>query len=313
MRALTADGATMILAEPHRQWVLVRVIAWETEAVRATVLLRTPEPLGTIRIELRGPRLWLIGEAAIELSIETWDVLTWRSAAELVPPPDLAWDIVLAGPEDPAAPRYLWALSGSTPRPETPRPALVRVLDVDRRRVVREVPDTGDLVPIVGGEEPWMGCTKVTLLTVHAARGVPSLRIDRPGIVRAMTRRPDGAPGLVILGGATEDDEDPRIPWYEVSPEGVVGPPVRIDDSNGRAHATIAVSREAGMMYMVIRTPAGSYDLLGFRPTDRDVPVDDGAPPGRSRALPQTPVDDGAPPGRSRALPQTPVDAGPPW
>ena len=42
VRALTADGATMILAEPHRQWVLVRVIAWETEAVRATPARRGP-------------------------------------------------------------------------------------------------------------------------------------------------------------------------------------------------------------------------------------------------------------------------------
>ncbi len=41
-------------------------------------------------------------------------------------------------------------------------------------------------------------------------------------------------------------------------------------------------------------------------------PGNDGAPPGRSRALPQTPGNDGAPPGRSRALPQTPGDDGAP-
>ncbi len=141
----------------------------------------------------------------------------------------------------------------------------MRVLDVDRRRVAREVPDTGDLVPIVGGDEPRVGCTKVSLLTVHEARGVPCGRIVRPHLVRAMTRRPDGAPGFVILGGAADDEEDGRLPWYEVSPDGEVGPPVRIDDTNGRAHAAVGVSLEAAMMYAVVTTPTGGYALVAFR------------------------------------------------
>ncbi len=57
------------------------------------------------------------------------------------------------------------------------------------------------------------------------------------------------------------------------------------------------------------QTPGDDGAPLGRSRALPQTPGDDGAPPGRSRALPQTPGDDGAPPGRSRALPQTPGSA----
>jgi hypothetical protein len=263
VRVLTPDGRRMVLAQVHERWVLVRVMAWETDTVETTTLLRTPEPLGVLRIEVRGPRLWLVGRAALELSLTTGEIVTWRGAAEVVPPPERAHDVVLVAGEAPAAPRFLWALPGDRTRAET-----VRVIDVDRRRVAREVPDIADLLPLIGGGEPRLVCAKIKSHEVHQARGplAPGGLIRHLGLVRAVAPHPDGQ-GLVALGGVSppyEENVEPLV-WMEITPEGAVTARRPLDGSSGRAHATVAVSHEAGMMFVVLTTAAGGQDLLAFR------------------------------------------------
>jgi len=262
---IDADASSLILLECCDRWLFLHTIDLAAGRVRAHVVIRTPEPLDycVTAISPAGT-LVVAGDqgAVLELSLATWDPLSWRSSREIA-----SGDIVDL--MQIADARLVWIHS----RHGT-GPARTRVVDLKQRRVVREMSDGWWFRPLLGAPEPTIAYSRRdTTLTLHHPGGalVNGGRIELPASVRGAIVHPSDGRILVFVG--EEDENGERVGFMEIQAAGRASAPVWLDDMNGERPWAAATSRAHRTSFMVAYDDNDQISLhaLGTRQLDRPV------------------------------------------
>lgn len=238
---IDSDAQTFVLTESHDRWIFIRVIQAATGKVISRVILRMPERVEGLDAQVtRSNTLCVISEeaAVFEISLESWDPLFWRASHELVPRGEIV-DHVKIIPES----RYVWAQLRRDN--ELGR---VRIIDAQRRRVVRELEDIWSFEWVVDAHESRMICSNAgDRVTVRDIRGVPTPeRLSLPNTpVNHAVVHPSGHGILAACGmedelvefheigcvssptgfGETNDERDPKPQMFSQRSEWVSGVP----------------------------------------------------------------------------------------
>jgi hypothetical protein len=206
---LTEDGRTAVLVEGHERWVWVQIVDVGAQTVRAEVLLRTPEPMGDVYVQVLGRTAWLTGfhGALLALDVDRLEVVDFRRAREMVPAGYRRGQPVIAAVPGGPAPRYFWHM----PADAEGFGGLVQVIDLEQRKVVREIPGVIRVGALPGTREARIALYKPRAVAVHEERGAPAPggRIPLRDVVTiTATVHPSGE-GLVMGGKGMDGRPNP--------------------------------------------------------------------------------------------------------
>jgi hypothetical protein len=282
---LTADGSALVQGETQGRRLLLQVIDLAGFTLRATVSLSTPAPLGSIAVTVHGDVAWIVGRRGLlALDLRTWEIRLQRLAGELLPPgaTQIASDALPVG-GDAKEPRFLWILACDDDDLGCP----ARVIDLQQRRIVREVGDVTRIVPVAGLPAACVaGFRENGGLVLHEDRGalLPARRLLPPGMrPLSLSVHPDGQ-GLVVMAQSDAPERAGQaLSWIEVPGQGPPRAPRRIEGGDGRYAAPVACALDAGLVAIVFYGLAGAWELLvlhavggALTPLYR-VPVSEGA------------------------------------
>ncbi len=207
---LTEDGLTLVLVEGHERWVWVQLVDVESRLVRAEMVLSAPEPLGNLVVHVLGCTAWLSSERGglLAIDVERFTVELFRPAHEIVTPGHHVGGAAITADRGAAGPRYYWVM----PADEDGFACPVQVIDLETRRVVREIPEVVRLSAIVGTREARFGCFKSAGLVLHEDRGVPAPngRFPRQDVAVVLAAAHPSGEGLVAAGTISP------TPWHVV-------------------------------------------------------------------------------------------------
>lgn len=148
---LDPEARSLVLTECCDHWLFVYKVDLVAGRVRARAVFRVPERLGGISSTSVSPDgiLTIAGErgAVFACSLETWEPLSWRTSASLKSREFL--DKIKLAPIG----RFAWI---HTRRHFHDHQGRVRVFELDRGRVTREISDGWWFQPLVGPEGPMM-------------------------------------------------------------------------------------------------------------------------------------------------------------
>jgi hypothetical protein len=259
-------GRSMVLAECADRWVFVRMVDLVRRRVRARIVLRTPEPMGWLDAAMSregAVRLMGDGGAVLELAPDTGDVLFWRAERDVRPSAEIVDAAALAGEG-----RFVWMTTRSRGPEQHVR---VRVVDLERRRLARDLPEGWWFQPVLGLSEPTVACAfRANVLSLHtpwgAARG-KTIALD--GEVDSVVAHPSGR-GLLVLVRQAEDacDGDPALGWVEIDEEGRSSPTRWLPDTWAEGPHACATSLEEGLTFLALDQPERRTELVALRPMD---------------------------------------------
>lgn len=262
---LTTDGRRVVMADAYERWVVVRVLDRQTMLVRPTILLRTPEPFGHTDVTVVGRTVWVVGErgAILEIEMESWELLDFRSSADVLVPGTSLEKAVIVVTEDPASPRYLWTQHSTRNVVQNDR---VRVFDLAQRRVVRELDDGWRPTPLAGLDEALVALRRGEACTVHEPRGAFSAhggRIEKVLDVQEIAAHPNGRGFVALLSkrevlGFMPDPAEERLLYLAaLSRSGAVESMVKLPDSDPDRPACVAATRGSGLLHTIYGTAHG--------------------------------------------------------
>jgi hypothetical protein len=282
---LTEDGRTLVLVEGRQRWVWIQLVDVGSRTVRAEMVLRTPEPVGKVVFHVLGSTAWLTSGrgALLAIDVERFTVEQFRPAREILPPGRHVGGVAIAADRGATAPRYYWVM----PADEEGFACPVQVIDLETRRVVREVADVIRLAGIPGMREARVGCFKPSGLALYEDRGVPAPggRFPRQDVSLVLAAAHPSGEGLVAEGSIASS------PWHRVripqpgsrrSPEprgtgpsalvlvdlsaGPARTPWIIDALGGGTVMGLASSRETGLCAVTLVNADLRWELLVVRP-----------------------------------------------
>jgi hypothetical protein len=261
-RWLAPDGRSLVMAESHGRWVRVHVLDLADQTMRARVLLRLPEPTGQVISAVTGDTVWILGVRGglLALSMETWEVKLHRPSAEILPPGTTAASSVFPVGDGPAATRFLWI---EPTAPDVSHSA--RVLDLEQRRLGREVPEAARVTDVPGARQPRVVCFRGEGIVLHDHRGatVPGGRITVPGATPVgVALHPDGKSLVVLVKPGAAPGRRGEYAWVVVPEGGPPGPLHPIEGSDEASIARIAGSSETGIVAVQFRNAADEDELL---------------------------------------------------
>src|SRR5262249_7923549 len=136
---LTEDGLTLVLAEGHERWVWVQLVDVGSRTVRAEMVLCAPEPMGNPVLHVLGNTAWLTSERGGLLAIDVEHLAgeLFGRAREIVSRGHHVGGAAITADRGAAGPRYYWVMPADKDSFACP----VQVIDLETRRVVREVPE----------------------------------------------------------------------------------------------------------------------------------------------------------------------------
>jgi hypothetical protein len=261
---ICSDGRSVVLAQSDSRWISVRIFDLATGAIRTTVVLRSPEPLENIELAVRGSTLWALGAqgALLEIDMERWEVLSFRAASEISSPGEIVDQVMLAPSADGDEARYLWLVARSPSTTER-----VKVIDLDRRRVVREIADVFSVISVPGPGEPRIACLKGNTFILYGARGTPLAhgRVALHAFPRGAVAHPSGRGVVVLLG-----DSDSAPGWaaplelFEISPEGIARAVYTLDDADAEQPSSLVTDLAAGLLFVLFSGASGERSLCAF-------------------------------------------------
>jgi hypothetical protein len=254
---LSADGRTIALAMAAGPWVLVTL--WDVAESRAAraLLLRTPDPMGYLDVMLEGSTLWLLGDlgAVLELDLAAPDVRRFHRASEL-----LLGGIIVERLMMVPGTRLLWAVTRDT-RSDAQK---VRVLDLDRSLVLREVGEGWRAISVLGLDEPRVACEAIDRpLLLFSPRGALAElgRVKTLGSSVQVAAHPSGR-GLLVL---TVDYANGSGLYLSEVHDGVASDARLLDGANGEAQVDLATALDAGLAYVTYeRWDDGGSELVAF-------------------------------------------------
>ncbi len=207
---LTEDGLTLVLAEGHERWVWLQLVDVGSRTVRAEMVLSAPEPVGNPVVHVLGSTAWLTSAhgGLLAIDVEHLTVELFRPAREIVSPGYHVGGAAIAADRGAAGPRYYWI----TPADKDDYVGPAQVIDLETRRVVREVPEVIRMEAIAGTREARIACFKAAGLILHEDRGVPvpGGRFPRQDVAVVLAAAHPSGEGLVAAGKVTSS------PWHVV-------------------------------------------------------------------------------------------------
>jgi hypothetical protein len=245
---LSEDGRTLVLASVSGPWVFVR--EWDVPGcrVRRATALRAPEPLeALLTARLAGDQLWLCAEsgALLVLGLAAGDVREFWNLGALLPeePQELA-SVVLV-----PATRSAWVAA----RTEDAFDRLF-VIDLERRRVSRELPRPGFVYPVMGEQETRVMVEKPagTSVTVYHPRGTAAVHLTLPAAAAGVAVAPLG--GLLALVGNPIPAGDSAEPFMMV-----------LLDELGRQKASAPIARsDSALIHGMAPALACGHAFIAF-------------------------------------------------
>lgn len=282
---LTEDGRTLVLAEARERWVWIQLVDVTRSVVRAQAVLRAPERLGFVVFHVLGRAVWLVGERGgmLAVDLDHFTVEMFRPAREMVGPEHHTGGFAIAADRGAAWPRYIWAMPADKDGYGCP----VRVLDLETRRLVREVPEVIRLAAIPGTREATVGCFKAAGLVLHEDRGVPMSRFPRQDVSIVFAAVHPAGEGLVGAGAigttpwqierhpppgsrrkqAPRSTAEKETGLVDLSVAGSARAPFIIEDVDNGTLLALASSLDTGLVAVALVRLEERWELLVLRPT----------------------------------------------
>jgi hypothetical protein len=261
-RWLSADGRSLVMAESYDRWILVHVYDLVDRIVRARVVLEAPERTGNVSLDVTGDTVWLLAGRGVlvALSMTTWEVKLHRPSAEVLPPDTTTASNVFPLSEGSAVPRFLWV------EPFAARIShRARVIDLEQRRLGREVPEASRVTDLAGAREPRVVCFRDAALVLYEPGGAaaPGGRVEVPGTTPVgVAVHPDGRGLVVLVRTDPAPDQGRQYAWVVVPEGGPPGPLHLIEGADAECPALIARSGDAAIVAVQFETVTGGTELL---------------------------------------------------
>jgi hypothetical protein len=273
-RALLPGGRELLLVDTHGVWVFLRVIDLASRTIRARVLLRTPQPIGLMLLELRSDRLMLIGNhgTLLVLCLPAWTVHLYAERLGLASGDEFFHAVAIV-----PGTVFLWGAI----RPTRGRRWIVRVIDLTCGRVVRELREAVAYVAlhaIAGLTEPLMALVthQEEALYLYDARGqlLERGKYDLAVVPEGITATPEGDRLFVVLGRRKAQDMLRRTPssWCTLVPGAAPSPEVSLAFL-GEVAIAAATDRVGGLIYLRCESLDSRRQLLGVRLTASEPPA----------------------------------------
>ena len=261
---IDADARSLVLVECYDHWIFVQLVDLAAGHVRTRAVIRTPGRLvdPTTAVSPAGTLTIATCQGVLELSLETWEPLSW------VPRRALGFEGLNESITIAAGSRFVWthSLRNGVVTRASAAVGRTRVVDLDRKRVVREIPDGPRFWPLVGASEPTMGYSRRgTTLSLHHPGGalVDGGRIELPASVCHALVHPSGNGLLVFVEEDSKARE--RLGFVEIDAMGRSGAPSWLEDmslSQPRAFATSLLQQTS---FVAAREGDGSLFLHALR------------------------------------------------
>lgn len=268
---LCFDGAGRWVDLAHRRWywatahgrhVFVRRCDLDTGRVLSVCALKTPTQLGSHpRLVVNDGQLALAGGtgALLVLDTQTWDIVDWREPTAMAK--DEVFEELLAVP----GARYAWLSA----RPLRSGAEVARVIDLERDRVHRELPQDGTMELLAAPGEPRVAISgferpgRIFQLSGHLEATLPQELMEP-------TLSPAGTGYVGIDRRADDDDEadeeqDRSLRVWLWEPG---APPIRcveVEEAHLDMARGYATSRVHARFYLLCRTqPDEPFLLVAF-------------------------------------------------
>lgn len=255
------DARSLVLIECCTRWLFLHVVDLESSRVRARAVVRTPEPLTHFSTDLSPDGVLTVAGGAgavFSISLTTWDPSLWRSSAELAPGERVDGIEVAPGR------RHAWIDSRTTDGATR-----IRVVDLERRRVVREVSSDWWCRPLAGADEPTMACSKRdTILSLHHPGGSPvdGGKFELYAKLRGAVIHPaEGRLLALVAEGEDDEGEGEKLGFVEIDRAGRVSAPRWLDDLDPTRVWACATSRHHQATIIVAHDDAGRPFLQTLR------------------------------------------------
>lgn len=261
--ALDSGARSLTLCEPQDCWLFVRIVDLALRRVQTRLVLRLPERIDSVEVQYSPPStLRLLGAngAVLELCPHTGDVRMWRSGSDVLPLDEIIERTSLAGDG-----RFLWLVSRKRLGSER-----VRVVDLARRRVARELPEGWWLQPVLGASVPTMACSfSLQVLSLFEPRGVPLTNAKTRlggGLGNALVH-PSGR-GLLVL--VIEEDErldrDVALGWVQIDEAGNASEVQWLPETLAEAPHACATSLDQGLSFLLASVSGAGNELRAYAP-----------------------------------------------
>jgi hypothetical protein len=257
------DGAHILLAGTHRQWLFLRTFSIEQQEFKKGILMHTPTPLTYLSVSVSGSMIWILGgEAQIAgISTDTFDIAAWHDFSEFFSgEPDFG--DMLFFPKS----RYLWL--NNQILSESGEEAY-EIINVDQRRVDRRVKSIGVSMVIDKGGEFIIADQNVNSDRVHlfSERGKPLAAYDFGpyALVHSATLHPNGKDYVFLSFTEGEQEEDQLLnicvrPDVEKKYQ-----PVVIKDSDGNLQHGIHTALDDGLLFIQFIDTASTDDIFSTK------------------------------------------------
>jgi hypothetical protein len=269
IRLLSADGDELVLIDTQGRYLALELVAVESSEVRRSALLRTPSPIGICDAALVGDALQIVGDegVALDLSLEGFEPRRWVDLRAVLGRDCVFEDMLVADG------RHAWVATQA----RTQAPITIQVVDLERRRVVRELPQMIPIQLIPGarpGDAPLVGGHRDEERgpQLYTTRGRPRRSmLPRDLELQMATPRPDGAPGLLVLHTESLLDVEHEGPLHLTlfDAQGRAGPALRLEGSSGAYIHSLACSVEQGLAFVAFLIEVGERQqavLVALRP-----------------------------------------------
>jgi len=160
----------------------LELLAVESSEVRGAALLRTPSPIGICDAALVGDVLQIVGDegVALDLSLESFELRRWVDLRAV-----LGRDCVFEDMQVTDG-RHAWVATRARTLAELQASITIQVVDLERRRVVRELPQMIPIQLIPGprpGDAPLVGGHRDEERgpQLYTTRGRPRRELRRAG------------------------------------------------------------------------------------------------------------------------------------
>jgi hypothetical protein len=258
---LDAAGRSLVLLECHDHWAFMQVIDLAARRVRSCAVFRTPEQFDDLRAALSpdGVLTMASRRGVLQISAETWEPLAWCSSRTFGS--NGIFESFVVTPDG----RFLWAQSlrvlGDTGWP--------RVVDLARRRVVRELSDGQRFWPLPGAGEPTMALSRrETTLSLHHPNGMlmDGGRIELPTSVWHAVIHPSGEGWLAFLSeGGILSKDSLRLGFVEIDATGRASTPTWLAGWSPGRSCSFATSLAQRMSFVVTRKNDQSVSIQALR------------------------------------------------
>ncbi len=258
---LDASGQSLILLESFDRWIFAQWVDLEGGCVRSGGVFRASDRFENPTTTLSPDDILTIAtrHGVLQISLETWDPISWRSRRELGF--DEIFDSSMVTPDR----RFVWTRSA----PDVHMARRTRVVDLERKRVVRELPDGHRFWPLTGARKPTIAYSRgKNILSLHHPSGAPldGGRIELPGRLWHAVVHPSGEGWLAFLGEGF--NAAVRLGFAEIDPMARPSAPTWLERWNPGQSCVFATSLVQQTSFVVTHDDDRSASLhaLGARP-----------------------------------------------